>query len=384
MNFATIKSLTRRPPVIVATLAIVTVLAFLGVNRLVTRFREQEKALARHLYERGLQEQNAGRPERAVEYYRAALSYARGSFDYQLSLARALRDTGRTAESETYLITLWEHSPQEGAVNLALGRLFAREQLVDKAVQYYHNAIYGLWPADAERKRREIEFELISYLLQHQAYPQAQAELINMAASMPVDPELRLRVAGLFAEAKDDEHALLQFQNILQSDPDNQRALIGAGQAALRLGRYRTARDYLQRGAHADPKNAAVSQLLNIAILVLQSNPYAARISDKERSQRVRSAFQAAGERLEDCARTKGIDMNSPLAAAGLPALKSRWLETAPKLKQSGQSRAGSSLDADMDLVFEIEQQTQELCGSSGDQDRALLLISQDRSGVER
>ena len=48
MNVASLKLLTRRPPVIIASLAVVTVLAFLGVNRLVNRFREQEKALARH------------------------------------------------------------------------------------------------------------------------------------------------------------------------------------------------------------------------------------------------------------------------------------------------------------------------------------------------
>ena len=197
MNVASLKLLTRRPPVIVAGLVVVTVLAFLGVNRLVNRFREQEKALARHLYEHGLQAQSAGQPERAVTDFRAALSYARDNFDYQLSLARALRDTGRTAESETYLIGLWERTPQEGAVNLALGRLFAREHLFDKAIQYYHNAIYGLWPGDPETKRRDTEFELIGFLLQHKAYPQAQAELITMAAALPDDPGLRLRVAQL-------------------------------------------------------------------------------------------------------------------------------------------------------------------------------------------
>ena len=60
MNVASLKLLTRRPPVIVASLVVVTVLAFLGVNRLVNRFREQEKALARHLYEHGMQAQSAG------------------------------------------------------------------------------------------------------------------------------------------------------------------------------------------------------------------------------------------------------------------------------------------------------------------------------------
>ncbi len=255
--------------------------------------------------------------------FRAALGYAHDNFDYQLSLARALRDTGRTAESETYLIGLWERTPQEGAVNLALGRLFAREQLFDKAIQYYHNAIYGLWPGDPDTKRRDTEFELIGFLLQHKAYPQAQAELITMAAALPDDPGLRLRVAQLFAQSQDYEHALAQFQQVLRSDHENQAALYGAGQAAFQLGRYRTAQGYLRNAVRSDPQNAQAAQSLKIASLVLQADPFAPRISDAERNKRVRSAFQAAGERLDNCAKSKQIDLTPTFALRRLAGLES-------------------------------------------------------------
>ena len=128
-------------------------------------------------------------PEAALGAFRAALSYSHDNSQYQLSLARALRDSGRTAEAETYLIRLWERTPQEGAMNLALGRLFVRQHVFDKAIQYYHNAIYGVWPSDAETKRRDAQLELIEILLQQGAYPQAQAEIINMASASPNDPE---------------------------------------------------------------------------------------------------------------------------------------------------------------------------------------------------
>jgi tetratricopeptide (TPR) repeat protein len=384
MNVASLKAFTRHPPVIVAGLVVVAVLAFLGVNRLVTRFHEQEKALARHLYERGVQAQSAGQPERAVGDFRAALSYARGNFDYQLSLARALRDTGRTAESETYLISLWERTPQEGAVNLALGRLFAREQIFDRTIQYYHNAIYGFWSTDPDTRRRDAQFELIGYLVQHKAYPQAQAELITMASAIPHDPELRLRVANLFAQVRDYQHALDQFQDVLQGEHDNQAALYGAAQAAFQLGRYRTAQGYLQSAVRADPQNAAPSQLLKTVTLVLQIDPFAPRISDAERNQRLRSAFQTAGERLDDCAMTKGIDLSPASPAVGLPALKAQWLGFVPKMKRLRPPRDSASLDPVMDLVFEIEQQTRAVCGPPDGRDQALLLISQDRAGVER
>lgn len=384
MNVASLKPFTRRPSVIFASLVLMAMVAFLGVSRLVNRFHEQEKALARHLYEDGLKEQQAGQPERALGHFRAALSYAHDDFNYQLSLARALRDTGRTAESESYLVSLWERSPQEGAVNLALGRLFAREQLFDRTFQYYHNAIYGFWPNDADKKRRDVQFELIGYLVQHQAYPQAQAELITMASAAPRDPELRLGVAKLFAQAQDYEHALGQFQDVLQMDPGNHAALSGAGQAAFQLGRYRTAQDYLQSVVRADSQNALAVQLLGSAAKVLEADPYAPRISDAERKQRLRSAFQAAGARLDDCAKSKGIDLVPSSPPAGLPALKAQWLDMAPKLARLRPPRDGASLDAVMDLVFEIEKQTQSECGNPEGMDQALLLLSLDRAGAER
>jgi len=384
MNVASLKLLTRRPPVIIASLAMVTVLAFLGVNRLVNRFREQEKALARHLYEHGLQAQAAGQAERAVADFRAALSYARDNFDYQLSLARALRDTGRTAESETYLISLWERTPQEGAVNLALGRLFAREGLFDKTIQYYHNAIYGFWPGDPETKRRDTEFELITFLLQHQAYPQAQAELITMAAALPSDPGLRVRAAQLFATSQDYEHALAQFQQVLRTDRDNQAALYGAGQAAFHLGRYRTAQGYLRSAVRRDPQNTQAATSLKTATMVLDADPFAPRISDAERGRRVRSAFQMAGERLDNCAKANEIDLSPRSPSGGLPALKAQWLEMAPKAAKLRPPRNDGAQDEIMDLVFEIEQQTQSTCGTPQGLDQALFLLSQDRNGVER
>src|SRR5579862_200492 len=119
MAFAsTLKPLASKPPLVIAGLTIVAVLGLVFVHRLVDRFQQQEIALGRRMYAESLVEQQAGRPDRAIEDFRAALSYAPDAYDYQLSLARALRDTGRTAESETYLLALWERSPQDAAVNL--------------------------------------------------------------------------------------------------------------------------------------------------------------------------------------------------------------------------------------------------------------------------
>src|SRR5690242_3183410 len=153
MTRSDLQEVSRRPPVVIVALAIIAILGFVFVTHLVNRFAEQRKALARHLYAQGIADRQSGNPERAVEEFRTAVFYSRDSFEYQLALARALRDTGRTNEAEAYLITLWERSPQDGAVNLALARLAARQNSLDKTIQYYHNAIYGVWPVEADASR---------------------------------------------------------------------------------------------------------------------------------------------------------------------------------------------------------------------------------------
>jgi tetratricopeptide (TPR) repeat protein len=383
MNVAVLESLTRRPPVILTSLLVLAVLAFAGVNRLVNRFHEQEKAVARHLYERGVQAQKEGKPEVALGDFRAALGYSHDNSQYRLSLARALRDSGRTAEAETYLVSLWESMPQEGPVNLALGRLFAREQLFDKTVQYYHNAMYGYWANEPEARRRETQLELIEFLLQHKAHPQAQAELISLSSAMPSDPNQRLRVAGLFQRAQDDLHALTLYQQVLQADPGNRDALFGAGQSAFSLGWYRTADGYLRAAVEADANNEKAVQLRKMTSLVLQSDPFAPRITDAERMRRVRAVFQRAGDRLDGCALSEGIDLTPRTPSNGLPSLKEQWLELKPKLARMPSSGDGI-LDRLTDLVFEIERETQAVCGPPEGLDQALVLISQDRAGVER
>lgn len=388
-----LKTIARRPPVILLFLLVLAVLAFAGVGRMVNRFHQQEEALARHLYERGMKAQSEGHAEAALRAFRAALSYSHDNFQYQLSLARALRYSGRTAEAETYLIRLWERTPQEGAVNLALGRLFVRQRVFDKAIRYYHNAIYGVWPSDAETKRRDVQLELIEFLLQQGAYPQAQAELIGMASASPSDPSLRLRYADLFMRAQDYDHALAQYQLTLRTDIHNQGALLGAGQASYQLGRFRTAQSYLQEAVRVDPQNASAKRLLETAGQVLESDPSAPRISDAERNRRLRTAFLGAGDRLDGCAQSRGIDLSgqssSPdLPSDDLPHLKTKWLAMKPKLPKLSGAHFNSwdqhLPDELMSLVYSIEQQTELVCGSPEGPDQALLLLSQDHAGVER
>jgi len=189
MNLPAPRTPAGRTPLVLAALVLTAMVAFAAVSHLVTRLRANEKQIAWHAYEAGLTEVQANRPESALDDFRAALVYDRDNPTYQLSLARALRDTGRLDESETYLLHLWDAAPQDSTINLALARLAARRQSIDDAIRYYHNAIYGIWNSDPDKNRRAARFELIEFLLKQNALPQARAELLALAQVLPPDPE---------------------------------------------------------------------------------------------------------------------------------------------------------------------------------------------------
>jgi tetratricopeptide (TPR) repeat protein len=407
LSRASLKSVFRRPPIIISLLSITAVLAFLAVTHLANRFREQEKALARHLYAEGQMDLDSGRPDRAIGYFRAALTYNRSDFQYQLSLARALRDTGRTDESKSYLMSLWERSPEDGAVNLALGRLAVRQGQTDEAIHYYHNATYGIWDSDPETHRRNAQFELIDFLLRQNARPQAQAELITLAASLPPDPEPETRLAQMFARSGDYAHALSEYETALEHDRQNVAASVGAGEAAFQLHHYGTAEKYLATAVKLDPSNSRVSQQLQTASLILEIDPFVRGIRSSERDQRIKTSFDRAGARLRECAAKQGVATDTAKgseettknkeqenvqqkvssddsSSSELTSLLQDWTAMKTKVSRHGAAFEPDMAESVMDLVFQIELQTQKECGDPVGLDQALLLLAQDRNGVDR
>jgi tetratricopeptide (TPR) repeat protein len=383
---------------VLMVLTLAAVAAFAAVSHLVARFNANQQSRGRRLYAEGMADLNAGAADRAIEEFRAALTCDRANRQYQLSLGRALRDTGRLDEAESYLESLWQRTPDDGTINLALARVAARRGSVDDAIRYYHNAMYGVWGTDPEGNRRDARLELVEFLLRKGAHAQAQSELVALAAFLPPDPTLHLRAADLLAQVQDYPDALAENERVLRLDHGNPAALAGAGEAAYHAGRYRTAQRYLQLAVNAKLQDPTLRYLLSSANLILDTDPFVRRISDAERNRRIAAAFAKAGERLTSCAKQRGLDLSgaaNPSVSPGLspspsptpPALavlESRWLATRrdlPRLRSAGETDLP---DVIMDLVFQIEQQTTEDCGEPQGADQTLLLISRDRETADR
>jgi tetratricopeptide (TPR) repeat protein len=385
MPWTPAKLVPRSAPVILLILTLAAAVCFAAVSHLVARFTANQQARGRSLYAQGMADIHATRFDDAIAAFRAALTCDPTNSQYQLSLARALRDSNdprRLDEAESYLIALWQRTPQDAAVNLALARVAAHRGSIEDATRYYHNAMYGVWNADPDANRSKARIELIQFLLKKGAPDKAESELMALATSLPPDPAAQLQAAQLFAQAQDDAGALARYLEVLRLDPENSTALAGAGQAAYRSGNYVTAHRYLEDAVKANPEDADSRQLLATTDLILLTNPFHSHISDAERNRRISAAFAQSEIRLTECAQKTGVDLKT--TTTPLAALQSRWTATQPDLSHLRSPGETDLPDTLMDVVFQIELQTATICGPPQGLDEALLLISQKREAASQ
>ena len=381
------KAVPRSGPVILLILTVGAVAGFAAVGHLVTRYNLNQQARGRKLYAQGISAATAGNYDAAIEDFRAALTCDPTNSQYQLSLARALRDSNvpqRLEEAESYLVALWQRTPQDAAINLALARVAAHRGSIDDAIRYYHNAMYGVWSSNADINRNRVRIELIEYLLSRNARAQADSELIALSTSLPRNAEDHLQAGHLFMQAQDYRGAQSQFDEVLRLEPGNEEAMAGVGEAAYQFGNYTLAQKFLRAAVNAERKDDHARDLLATADLVLKANPFTGYISDAERNRRISADFTQAENRLTECAGHVGIDLKATDLSAPSPLvnLQIRWSTVQPQLKQLSSSAETDLPDTIMDVVFQIEQQTAATCGQPEGIDLALLLISEKREAA--
>ncbi len=359
-------------PLSVALLTGLAVLFFLAVTGLSRIYIAKQGALATRWSSRGLADIQAHRYNFAVNDFRTALLYSRDNYWYKLSLAEALLGEKRTDEAYAYLINLWDRQPENGLVNLDLARIAAGRGQTEKALRYYHNAIYAPWPGDQEKERRNTRLELIGLLLHIGAGTQAQSELIALEANLGDQPSQQAYIGGLFLKVQDYARALAAFRLSLKSDSHDPVALAGAGDAAFKLARYSLAERYLAQAVEVVPGDTQSAALLRITRLVLEMDPFRQSISPARRSQIAFDAYAVAGDRLKACNTPGGSGANAAL----LQALQLDWATLKPHITEGSLRRNPNLVNKALNMVFSIERQTAGACGVPTNSDSALLLIA--------
>lgn len=359
-------------------LSILALIPFFAVTGFAVRSYHARKArLAQEWYARGAANLRAARAGVAIEDFRTALVFAPDTPLYRLRLAQALLAAQSFEEGRAYLLGLWEKEPGDGVVNLELARLAVRRNDVNGAIRYFHNAVYGVWETDPPARRRAARLELCEFLVRAGAKQEAQSELVALAADLPPGAATHLNVARLFLQVEDYDRAIQEYRAVLQAEPGNAEVLAGAGKAAFLKMDYARARQFLQQAVRANSGDTASLQLLETTNLILASDPYLPRLSTTEQARRVARAYEQAQKRLQEC-------IAAQPTAAEPRDLQQRLNKVRPLARTARLRRDPDQMTVVMDLVFETEDRTAQICGLPAGLDRVLWLLARQHRGRDQ
>jgi tetratricopeptide (TPR) repeat protein len=443
MSFFALKSpltasdrIERRRLIFADSLSLVTLFAITALLAVLTNYLYQSYAshqveLANRWLVRGEQAMRDGKPQAAIDALSSALAFAPSDRNTEIKLAEALASAGRLQEAAVYFNALLESQQGSGLINLQLARLAARQDNVSQAIEDYQRAIYGNWEGDGYVRRRDVRFELSDYLIAHHLLDRARSELLVAAGNAPEDDiSVQLGIARKMEQAQDPSDALHLYRTILHRHPSLREALEGAGRTAFQMGRYLEAKRYLARalqgpGVDLEPKAGLEESRdrLSEATRLLLLYP-SARLSPNERSVRILADRELAMARLAQCTQDRSQAPAKDSAAASAPApavashspnplqslksrftshptaptsnqaaapppvdplqaLTARWKQLPAKLKLRELEEDSDLAQTQIQLIYDTELLTQQLCGAPAGDDDLLLKIAQAPNQVE-
>ena len=443
MSFFALKSplsaadrVERRRLIFADTLSLVTLFAITALLAILTNYLYQSYAshqvvLAARWLQRGDQALRDNKPQAAIDALSSALAFAPNDRSTAIKLAEALASAGRIQEATVYFNALLETQQGNGLINLQLARLAARQGNESQAVEDYQKAIYGNWEGDGYVRRREVRFELINYLIAHHRLDQARSELLVALGNAPSDDiSVQLEIARAMELAEDPGDALHVYRTILHHHPSLREALDGAGHTAFQLGRYLEAKHYLSRALElpatepgSDQGSAAALQQsrdeLAEASRLLALYP-SSRLNPRERDSRILTARKLAMARLAQCTRDKAATpANRPTATSApapsssnplqslasrfsrqpskpagnqaaapppvdpLQGLLERWQKLPAKVSLAELEKNPELAQTQIQLIYDTELITQQVCGPPTGDDALLLKIAQTPNQVE-
>lgn len=353
-------------------LAAAAIPLFLFTRTMAAWNRESNVAAGRSWYERASEPLKQHNSVTAIEYLRKAAAADRNNEQYSLTLAEALDGDGQVEEARQILLRLRNSQPEDGRINLDLARISVKDDEVEIARKYYHQALYGMWPAgQVEPEQSRIRMELVRFLLSQQDISNAVSELLILAAYNPSDTATKAELGLLFLQADEPNRALNQFLDVLKLEPTSTIALAGAGEAEFRSGNDEAAKRWLQSAAQQGPLSAEAQHTLDLAGLILSGDALANGIDARERVRRLTQSLMRASDRLDTC----GIQsaLSDPGAAETLKE------EIKQMLKQVGRQGAGADLNLLRDglrIASSAELAGTKACGPLSAPNEAIVLAA--------
>ena len=334
---------------------------------LVRAYTSARAALAETYFQEGRDLSAEGRYELAIDQYRRAISFSPSDSQYRLQLAQALVQTGRLAEAEAHLDELHDEDPTDAVVNLALARIYARENDVNDAVTWYHRAIYGFWSDKPQQSRINARWELIQFLAAHNERRQVIAELLQLFGEAPDDARMRLKIGRMLLSFGAAANAEEVFRDVVNTNPRFVDGWSALADAEMGESKYAEARNSLRRAWRLAPHDSGIWSRLETVNQILALDPTLPTLTSAERFSRSRELLERCLAVIQECSASQKKTIPAPQLAdiAGAQA----FLQ--PKKRAPAEGQTPQALD----LAVQLWQDGTQLCGSApGDPALAAVL----------
>lgn len=390
----------RRKLIIQDTIALLSLMAILICIAVLTyfffhSFREHRSVLEKRWFARGERALAAGNPTFAVEDFRSALSLSAANPRYELALAEALAAANRNDEAFAYFSSLHDAKPGDGFLNLQMARLAIKRDEPEQAIDFYRNALTGLWYGRGAEQRFQIRLELAKYLMSLGRNYEAQGDLLTAEGNSLDRPSQLFEVAGLLQDAGDPSDAWTTYRRVelhgaatpslilksLQGEADVAMSMGQYKRAALALDRYSTTARQHPTASTPEQKRAVQQQQARLQRL-LQLIPFYA-LPPKQRAERILLGANIAQKRYTACAAKLEIQKSQPTAgqnisstdAAALSALGVQWTQMG-RLTPRDLAGNASLQEFLLGWTNQAELLTAKLCGAPNGDDALLLQLA--------
>lgn len=286
---------------VIVVLALV-IAGLTAVDRFLAKTEAEElRAAARRSYDSGMRFMKSGQAARAVDSFRNAHALARErpeDAEYELELIAALMAAGKSAEADPLMESALARKPNDGQTNLIAARLTLREDRIPEAESYYHRAVYGEWPNEAQRRRIAARLELTHLLVEKNEHRELLAELISLEAEAAGDSAVEKRLGPLFMAAGAPSRAAIVYRALLSQDPEDAASYSGLGEAELEQGQYRAARSAFLQASYHHPV-ASVESRLELLNRVTALDPTPRQLPSIEKYTRALRILEMARDDLQ-------------------------------------------------------------------------------------
>jgi cytochrome c-type biogenesis protein CcmH/NrfG len=306
-----------------------TMAAIYSADQFLARLEQRElDAQARHQYSSGVSLLRDGHNTQAIEAFRSARSLNRDNPSFSLALADALLRDHQPERAADALTELLDKDSNDGRANLLMARVMDEEKQYPSADSYFHRAIYGTWPPNTEAEQVNARVELVHWLAQRGDQKGLLSELILLDPLAQSDSRIARELPVLYEQAGTESRAIEAYRNWLHDNPTDAEAYAGLGEAEIKSGNFRAARQSFEHAIELKPDNAVWKHLTEVSTDAVELDPTPRGLSSEEKLSRSTRILTLAVSAVAPCGDSELIERAQQLMAEKKPSVTNESAET--------------------------------------------------------